>query len=280
MKTTRAALFLINGFIHAQVTSASESIDPIGQIELFLRSGEPNSGTTNASEHVSVEQLFSLQRDMYTTEGQDSGDSAEAELRQRLQDHDEAERRKSVAILLEEHERSGFQTNVGQTPPTQARPTQDTRFVIPSHFILFYFPPTRRESDYWRLIYYSIFHAVFRPSNYSNPEMAGRVYTPLLVVVAPMDTVIDCCIAQDETDYQLKMTAPFKIYDELDLLKRMPLAVRLEGGALRDDADVEELDSYLPLDARQLMHRLICDQAARSSDANSPSQGMYFFWSA
>ncbi len=59
---------------------------------------------------------------------------------------------------------------------------------------------------------------------------SNALHLPFIVVNTPKQTVIDCQMAEDKSEYFFDFSSPFEIHDDIEILKRMGLAYGLEAG--------------------------------------------------
>lgn len=84
-----------------------------------------------------------------------------------------------------------------------------------------------------------------------NPPPASNaiINLPFIVVNTDKKTVIDCSISNDKTEYLFNFDSTFEIHDDIEVLKRMGLALGLEksntNGLEIPSADVENARSML-----------------------------------
>uniref|UniRef100_A0AC34F8Q0 Transcription factor Dp-1 n=1 Tax=Panagrolaimus sp. ES5 TaxID=591445 RepID=A0AC34F8Q0_9BILA len=61
-----------------------------------------------------------------------------------------------------------------------------------------------------------------------RPEESKLLYLPFVAVSTNPDTIIDCSIAKDKTEFLFKLNQPFELFDDIEILKRHGLAHGLE----------------------------------------------------
>eukprot|EP00051_Salpingoeca_urceolata_P035766 m.31217 g.31217 ORF g.31217 m.31217 type:complete len:358 (+) comp9688_c0_seq1:448-1521(+) len=59
----------------------------------------------------------------------------------------------------------------------------------------------------------------------------NAIHLPFIVVNTSKDTVIDCQMAEDKSEYFFNFNKPFEIHDDIEILKRMRMAYGIESGS-------------------------------------------------
>ncbi|KAF0305667.1 Transcription factor Dp-1 [Amphibalanus amphitrite] len=77
------------------------------------------------------------------------------------------------------------------------------------------------------------------------PPPNSTVQLPFIIVNTNKKTVIDCSISNDKMEYLFNFDDTFEIHDDIEVLKRMGLALGLENGTCRDE-DVEKAKAMVP----------------------------------
>jgi len=67
------------------------------------------------------------------------------------------------------------------------------------------------------------------------PPPHGSIHLPFLIVNTAKQTVIDCSIANDKMEYLFNFDGTFEIHDDIEVLKRMGLALGLDKGECTDE---------------------------------------------
>jgi len=105
----------------------------------------------------------------------------------------------------------------------------------------------------------------------NNPAAAPApnaiITLPFIVVNTDKKTVIDCSISNDKTEYLFNFDNTFEIHDDIEVLKRMGLALGIEKPDAEITADVKEIE-----DAREILAEgLRCEL-----DEMLEERGIYF----
>jgi len=87
--------------------------------------------------------------------------------------------------------------------------------------------------------------------NRENERKEGRgppesmIFLPFIVVNTNKDTVVDCSIASDKTEFIFRFDQPFEIHDDIEILKRLGLAHGLDKSNVPDEYK-EHIRNCLP----------------------------------
>lgn len=87
--------------------------------------------------------------------------------------------------------------------------------------------------------------------NYEAEQVSGvpapnsAIQLPFIIVNTSKQTVIDCSISNDKTEYLFAFNDQFEIHDDIEVLKRMGLVMGLDKGRCTDE-DLEKAKSMVP----------------------------------
>uniref|UniRef100_A0A6A7FZZ6 Transcription factor Dp-1-like n=2 Tax=Hirondellea gigas TaxID=1518452 RepID=A0A6A7FZZ6_9CRUS len=91
------------------------------------------------------------------------------------------------------------------------------------------------------------------------------IHLPFVVIATPNTTTIDCAIAGDKTEYLFNFDNAFEVHDDMEVLKRMGLALGLEKGEC-SPADIAKAKAILP----KALESYIDDMAASPPESTAP----------
>ncbi|ODN01291.1 Transcription factor Dp-1 [Orchesella cincta] len=77
------------------------------------------------------------------------------------------------------------------------------------------------------------------------PPPHGSIHLPFLIVNTAKNTVIDCSISNDKMEYLFNFDGTFEIHDDIEVLKRMGLALGLDRNECTDE-DIAKAKRVLP----------------------------------
>ncbi|XP_018021569.1 transcription factor Dp-1 [Hyalella azteca] len=78
-----------------------------------------------------------------------------------------------------------------------------------------------------------------------SPPPNTSIPLPFVVVTTANTTTIDCSIANDKTEYLFSFDGTFEVHDDIEVLKRMGLALGLENGQCKP-SDISAAKAILP----------------------------------
>jgi hypothetical protein len=84
-----------------------------------------------------------------------------------------------------------------------------------------------------------------RFSDEGRVDPANSIHLPFIIVNTNKQTVIDCQMAENKSEYFFDFNMPFEIHDDIEVLKRMGMAFDLENGCCIDE-QLEEAKSMIP----------------------------------
>ncbi|KAF4527526.1 hypothetical protein B566_EDAN015626 [Ephemera danica] len=82
-------------------------------------------------------------------------------------------------------------------------------------------------------------------ARHGPPGPNSSIQLPFILVHTAKDTTIDCSISSDKREYLFNFDNKFEIHDDMEVLKRMGLALGLEKGNCSDD-DLDRARSMVP----------------------------------
>lgn len=81
--------------------------------------------------------------------------------------------------------------------------------------------------------------------NRQGPAPASTIPLPFIIINTNKQTVIDCSISSDKSEYLFHFDNTFEIHDDIEVLKRMGLALGLDKGSCSQD-DLERARRMVP----------------------------------
>jgi len=84
-----------------------------------------------------------------------------------------------------------------------------------------------------------------REAESGPPPPHGSIHLPFLIVNTSKQTVIDCSISNDKMEYLFNFDGTFEIHDDIEVLKRMGLALGLDKNDCTDE-EIEKAKTLLP----------------------------------
>ncbi|KAB7496158.1 Transcription factor Dp-1 [Armadillidium nasatum] len=78
-----------------------------------------------------------------------------------------------------------------------------------------------------------------------SPSQNSAIQLPFIIVNTNKKTVIDCSISNDKTEYLFNFDDTFEIHDDIEVLKRMGMALGLDKGVC-SPSDLEKAKSLVP----------------------------------
>eukprot|EP00053_Salpingoeca_punica_P009351 m.83737 g.83737 ORF g.83737 m.83737 type:complete len:332 (-) comp14989_c0_seq1:592-1587(-) len=84
-----------------------------------------------------------------------------------------------------------------------------------------------------------------RLTSEGKADPANSIHLPFIIVNTNKQTVIDCQMAENKSEYFFDFNMPFEIHDDIEVLKRMGMAFDLENGCCTDE-QLEEARSMIP----------------------------------
>lgn len=90
-----------------------------------------------------------------------------------------------------------------------------------------------------------------------NPDPNSIIKLPFIIVNTDKNTIIDCSIASDKSEYLFKFGSTFEIHDDFEVLKRMGLTYHLENGKPLKHSDYERAQLFLPEALRPELDEMI-----------------------
>lgn len=115
---------------------------------------------------------------------------------------------------------------------------------------------------------------VQRNRELENKEGRGSaesmLFLPFIVVNTNKDTVVDCSIANDKTEFLFHFDQPFEIHDDIEILKRLGLAYGLEKNEVPDDCR-DSIRNCLPSALRGYADQIIDGTLINHIEAPPPA---------
>jgi len=109
------------------------------------------------------------------------------------------------------------------------------------------------------------------------PAPNSTVQLPFIIVNTSKKTVIDCSISNDKMEYLFNFDDTFEIHDDIEVLKRMGLALGLESGASGEE-DIAKAKAMVPPALVPYIDQLARDgasaDAAADTEAAMSTQGL------
>lgn len=99
------------------------------------------------------------------------------------------------------------------------------------------------------------------------PPPNSTIALPFIIINASKETSIDCQISSDKRDYLFNFNNSFEIHDDIEVLKRMGLAMDIEKGEATPDK-VQQAKLMLPKALQPFVERkYLYDKGYRSNDS-------------
>ena len=104
-----------------------------------------------------------------------------------------------------------------------------------------------------------------------RPSESKLIYLPFIVLNTTRDTIVDCSIASDKTEFLFHFDQPFEIHDDIEILKRLGLAYGLEKDDVQPESR-EHIRNCLPPALRDYADQIIDGTLTANVISHPPPQ--------
>eukprot|EP00794_Sanderia_malayensis_P010895 gene10895-12053_t len=104
------------------------------------------------------------------------------------------------------------------------------------------------------------------------PDHNGTIQLPFIIVNTSKKTVIDCSISNDKSEYLFNFNNMFEIHDDIEVLKRMGMAMGLEKGQCSQDK-LSIAKAMVPKALEPYVRQMAVGASIENEITNIPSEG-------